>query len=210
MICRVTGRILLVRDEAVVVESGDLAYEVLVPRSARADLQRLHGGAITLFTIQFIEGNPAMGHLAPRLVGFLSEVERDFYTELTKVKGLGMRKALRAMSVPAAQIAAAIEAGDTRALSGLPEIGTRTAAQVIAHLRGKVQRFLVAEVAPAPVAEMSAAQLVALDILVHWGDRRADAQRWVTAAVEADAGLTEPDQIVRAAYRIKNAAGRQP
>lgn len=208
MICRLTGRLVGLREDAVELDVGQVCYEVLVPRSARADLERLRDNDITLFTIEYLDGNPAVGNLVPRLVGFLSEVDREFFSELVKVKGLGMRKALRAMSLPASQIAQAIELGDARTLASLPELGQRSATHVIAQLRGKVQRFVTAAAAPVPVAAMSEAQLVALDILVHWGDRRADAQRWIAAAVEADPELAEPEEIVRAAYRIKNATAR--
>lgn len=159
-----------------------------------------------MFTIQYLDGNPAVGHLVPRLVGFLSEPERDFFNELVKVKGLGIRKALRTMSVPASQIALAIENGDERFLAGLPEIGKRTATHIVAHLRGKVRRFVTPTAAPTPVAEMTAAQKIALEILVSWGDRRANAQRWIAAAVDAQPDLSEPDEIVRVAYRIKQGA----
>jgi Holliday junction DNA helicase RuvA len=205
VICRITGRLLSVTEDAAVVDVGGICREVLVPRSALGDLSRLNGSDVTLFTLEYLDGNPAMGHLVPRIVGFLTEAERGFFNELQKVKGLGVRKALRAMSVPAHQIARAIESGDERSLANLPEIGKRTATQMVAQLRGKLERFLAPAAGPAPVAQMTAAQTVALDILVHWGDRRADAQRWIAAAVEADPELKEPDEIVRAAYRIKNA-----
>ena len=208
MICRIIGRVAAVGEQAVVLEVGNIAYEVFVARSSLPDLQRLIGNDVTLFTMQYLDGNPTVGSLVPRLVGFLSEVDREFFNELVKVKGLGIRKALRAMSVPGSQIALAIENGDERFLSGLPEIGKRTATHVIAHLRGKVQRFVTPAAAPTPVAELTSAQKIAMAILVSWGDRRADAQRWIAAAVEARPDLVEPDEIVRVAYRIKQ--GVQP
>jgi Holliday junction DNA helicase RuvA len=203
MICRLTGRLGEVGAESVMIETGALAYEVLVPRSACAELQRMIGSEVTLFTLEYSEGNPTSGHLIPRIVGFLSATDRDFFGELLKVKGLGIRRALRAMSVPAAQIAAAIENADERSLAALPEVGRRTASQMIAQLRGKLGRFVGAAGEPAPAGELSEAQRLALEILVRWGDRRADAQRWVVAAVAEDPGLRDPEAIVRAAYRIK-------
>jgi Holliday junction DNA helicase RuvA len=208
MICRISGRLAGVNEQAAVVDIGNVAHEVFVPRSALPYLQRLVGGDVVLFTIEYLDGNPAVGHLVPRLVGFLSEVEREFFNEMLKVKGLGIRKVLRAMSVAADQIALAIENGDERFLASLPEIGRRTATQIIAQLRGKVQRFVAPAAAPTPMAEMTSAQRIALEILVSWGDRRADAQRWVAVAVEAQPELCEPDEIVRAAYRVKH--GAQP
>lgn len=203
MICRLTGRVSGVSDETVVLERDGVGYEVMVPASSVPELQRLVGNDLTLFTIQYFEGNPAGAHLIPRLVGFLTPIDREFFNLFTKVKGISNRRALRVMSVPVHQLAAAIERGDTRLLTSLPEIGKKTAAQIITDLQGKTQRFLEPSAAPLPVAEMTDAQRVALDILVSWGDRRADAQRWIAAAVKDDPSLTGPDAIVRAAYRAK-------
>ncbi len=207
MICRLTGRVTAVADETVVLERDGIGYEVMVPASTVPELHRLVGNDLTLFTIQYFEGNPAGAHLIPRLVGFLTPSDREFFNLITKVKGISNRRALRVMSVPVHQIAAAIERADTRLLTSLPEIGKKTAAQIIAELQGQVQRFGEPSALPTPVAEMTAAQRVALEILVSWGDRRADAQRWIAAAVEAEPTLTEPDAIVRAAYRSKEFRG---
>lgn len=203
MICRLTGRVSGVGEESIVIEREGLGYEVMVPASAAGDLRRLMGNELTLFTVQYFEGNPAGAHLVPRLIGFLSETDREFFSVFTRVRGISYRRALRAMSYPAHQLAAAIEQGDVRLLTSLPEIGKKTAAQIIAELQGKLLGFLQPTAAPLPAAEMTDAQRVAVDILVRWGDRRADAQRWVAVAVEADPSLKEPDAIVRAAYRAK-------
>ena len=206
MICRLTGRVAHVGEDTVAMDLGGLCYEVMVPASALPELQRLVGNELTLFTVQYFEGNPAGAHLIPRLIGFLSETDRAFFGVFTKVKGISFRRGLRAMSLPAHQLAGAIERGDARYLTSLPEIGKKTAAQIIAELQGKLVRFLEPSAAPLPIAEMPAAQRIAVDILVQWGDRRADAQRWVTLAVQADPRLAEPDAIVRAAYREKTLA----
>lgn len=203
MICQIAGRVSAVGEHSAIVDAGALAYEVLVPTSALGDLERLVDNEVRLFTIHFIEGNPAIGQLTPRLIGFLTETERDFFQLLTRVKGISTRKALRAMAVPAHQLAAAIADGDEKLLTGLPEIGKRSAAQMVTELREHVQPFLTAAVRPRPEVELSGPQQLAVDILVQWGDKRADAQRWVTAAVEADPALDAPDEIVKAAYRMK-------
>lgn len=203
MICRLTGKVVRVDAETAVVDAGSLSYEVMVSTATAGDLARLVGGEASLFTVQYFEGNPAGAHLIPRLIGFLSPADREFFTLFTKVKGISNRRALRAMGLPVHQLAAAIERGDVRLLTTLPEIGKKTAAQIVSELQGRVQRFLEPSAAPVPMAEMTEAQRVALEILVQWGDRRADAQRWIAAAVQADPSLAEPDAIVRAAYRAR-------
>ncbi len=202
MICHVTGRLEAVGAESVVIAVGGLAYDILVPCAALAELQELVGREVTLHTLQYFEGNPAGANLVPRLVGFLSPTDREFYNLFTRVRGISHRRALRAMSLPVPQLAAAIEHGDVRLLTGLPEIGKKTAAQIVTALSGQLQAFAGAPAA-APSPALTDAQRVAVDILVRWGDRRGDAERWVAAAVAADPTLTEPQAIVRAAYRVK-------
>lgn len=208
MICRLTGRIVDVNEDHVVLEVAGVGYELMVSAASLGELRRLAGQDITLFTVQYFEGNPAGSNLIPRLIGFVTETDRAFFNLFTRVKGISNRRALKAMCLPVHQLAAAIESGDQRLLTTLPEVGKKTAAQIVTELQGQTQSFLVASAAPTPLPELSDAQRVALDILVSWGDRRADAQRWIAAAVEADPSLTGPDAIVRAAYRAKQDAGR--
>lgn len=203
MICRITGRVDDASDDAVVLDCGGLAYLVLIPTCSASELQQRRGESITLYTVQYIEGNPTGTHMVPRLIGFLSDADRVFYERFTRVKGISNRRALRAMALPAAQLAAAIEQGDERLLQSLPEVGKKTAAQIVADLRGKLGDLAVRTGPPAPAVELSDAQRLAVSILVQWGDRRADAEHWVTQAVALDGALREPDEMVRAAYAAK-------
>lgn len=205
MIVRISGVLAAVEEGSAIVDTGPLAYEILVPASAHLTLLERIGHSVTLFTHQYLEGNPAQSHLTPRLLGFLSADDREFFEEFITVRGVGMRKALRAMAAPAHQIAAAIEQDDQRSLTQLPEIGKKLAAEIVATLRGKLDRFRAAlPSAATPQRAISDIQRVAIDILVQWGDRRGDAERLVALAVDADTSLAQPEDIVRAAYRMKH------
>ena len=80
--------------------------------------------------------------MIPRLAGFLSVEDRAFFELFTTCKGIGNRKALRAMSLDVGQLAGAISDRDIALLQTLPDIGRRTAETIIATLHGKVDRFL--------------------------------------------------------------------
>lgn len=203
MIARLTGRIDVMSEHAALVQVGAVGYEVLMPAHTLTELARRNGSEMTLLTLQYLEGNPAIGNLTPRLIGFTNELERDFFGELIRVKGISMRRALRAMAVPTPQIAAAIENADEKLLTTLPEIGKKMAGQMVAELRGRLTRFLAGAAGGPVIRELSDGQLQALEILVGWGDRRADAQRWIAAAVEAEPKLKTAEEIVRAAYKVK-------
>jgi hypothetical protein len=129
---------------------GHAVHEVLVPELVRRALQQKLGQNVTLHTLEFLEGNPTRGNLVPRLVGFLSEVEREFFELICEVDGVGVRKALRAIVRPVGEIATAIEEQDAALLSTLPGIGAATAERMIAKLRRRMPKFalLVAREAP--------------------------------------------------------------
>ena len=75
------------------------------------------------------------------MIGFMDELERDFFTTFISVSGIGPKAALRAFDKPVPSIARAIEEADTGFLMGLAGIGKQKARQIIAHLQGKVGRF---------------------------------------------------------------------
>lgn len=206
MIGRVIGELASVSEHAVLIMVGGVGYDVLVsPATAEALLDR-RGREVAVETIAYIEGNPAVGSLAPRLVGFLNAEDRKVYEHLIKVRGVSMRKALRAMAVPTSQLVRAIEGGDAGFLQGLPEIGAKTANQIVQDVQGKLAGLL-AEESPSEQqpATLNDEQRMAVDVLVGWGEKPADAQRWVHLALRDDPTLNTAEAVVRAAYRMKQA-----
>jgi len=120
---------------------GPVVHEVLVTELVRRSLQTKLGQSVTLHTMEFLEGTPGRGNLVPRLVGFLSEVEREFFDLICEVDGVGVRKALRAIIRPVGEIATAIDEQDAKALATLPGIGAATAERMIAKLRRRMPKF---------------------------------------------------------------------
>ena len=203
MIARVTGRLEEVGDGVVLIDTGaGLWYELLVPACDLERLARRVGQEVVLHTIHYSEGDPARGTQQPRLIGFTSETDREFFRLFTTVKGVGVRKALRALVRRPAEVAAAIANKDQKFLTTLPEIGRRTADQIIAELAGKVDAF-AAEAAPAEVAELSEAAAEALAVLVQLGERRADAAALIERVLAVAPELDSPEAIIQQAYRLK-------
>src|ERR1700757_5063022 len=76
-----------------------------------------------------------------RIVGFLHEIELDFFELFCTVDKVGVRKAMKALVRPIREIADAIQRQDSKWLTSLPGIGAATAEQIIATLRRKVTKF---------------------------------------------------------------------
>jgi len=203
MIARITGRIERVADGAALIDAGaGMAYEVLVPACDVEPLARRAGQEVVLHTIHYLEGDPSRGSTQPRLVGFVHESDRDFFRLFITVKGIGIRRALRALVRRPGEVAAAIANKDVKFLIALPEIGRRTAEQMVAELSGRVDEF-AAEGLAAPAEELPEAAAEALAVLVQLGERRADAAALIQRILAAAPGMDSPERIIQQAYRLK-------
>ncbi|WP_425617390.1 Holliday junction branch migration protein RuvA [Anatilimnocola sp. NA78] len=141
MITRITGQLLKVQEDSALLQLDHFEYQVFIAESTRRALSQLIGQTVSLQTIYYIDGDPSRGRVTPRLVGFMSEVEREFFEMFCSVDGLGAKKALRAMVRPVQDIAEMIEEQDAKGLSSLPGIGAATGERVIAKLRRKMSKF---------------------------------------------------------------------
>jgi holliday junction DNA helicase RuvA len=141
MITKITGCLRRVLDEEVRLQVGDFEYQILVPEFVRRQIQNQVGQEITLHTSQYFEGNPMHGRMTPRLIGFISEPEIEFFELFCTVDKVGTRKAIKALMRPIRQIADAIQRQDAKWLTSLPGIGPSTAEQMVATLRRKVTKF---------------------------------------------------------------------
>src|SRR5438067_7169007 len=159
MITRITGVLNRVLDEEARLQVGGLEYQVLVPEFVRRNLQGRIGQEVSLSTVHFLEGNPMQGKVVPRLIGFTSDTELEFFELFCTVDKVGTRKALKALVRPIREIANAIQRQDTKWLTTLPGVGAATAEQIVAKLKRKVTRYALGsetidteEGAPSPAA----------------------------------------------------------
>ena len=204
MIARIEGKLVKLDGDSALVQVGAVGYEVMLPGYCISALGDKVGTDIALCTMEYYEGTPAGGNLIPRMVGFLNESERDFFTKFISVKGIGIKKGLRSLSVPIATIAAAIENGDDKALMALPEIGKRTAQQIIAELRGKMETFAIgAEVVRPQEIRFKPFQAEALEILIAWGEKRSEAMELIELACDRHPEVNSAEELVPLVYRLK-------
>ncbi|MFO0844267.1 MAG: Holliday junction branch migration protein RuvA [Gemmataceae bacterium] len=154
MITRITGTLNRALDEEVRLQVGAFEYQVLVPEFIRRVVQNKLGQELALHTMHYFDGDPSRGKVVPRLVGFTSEADLEFFELFCTVDGVGTKKALKAMVRPIKEVADAIQRQDSKWLTTLPGIGASTAEKVIATLKRKVTRWALA---PSPKAQVNGA-----------------------------------------------------
>ena len=210
MISALSGKLRRVDDDRIHLEAGAILYELLVPASSLTELQASLGEDLTLHTIFYLAGDPSRGGLEPTLIGFLRPEDKQFFEAFTTVKGIGPRKALKALTTGTGEIAHAIESKDTRFLSGLDGIGKRMAEQIVAELSGKLEKFATGYgqkpgvAAPSRRATYEEDAIAALTAL---GERRSDAEHFLDRVKQGNATLKTTDALLREMLRLRTVRG---
>ncbi len=194
----------------------DVWLEILTPQYVSRRLATSVGQPVTFWTMAYLEGQNQGTSFIPRLIGFSTPRERDFFDLFTTVKGIGNRRALRALAEDPGVIAAAVMRSDAKALTQLPEVGKRLAETIIAELKGKVDAFadLSVEikgtgkrgVAASTAITRSGPEEDAVAALMNLGQKRDEAERNVAkvVAIGADAGKAwTVDELVRAVFAAR-------
>ncbi len=212
MISRIEGELVAVEKGKAHLRCGHVTYELLIPAADEQRLATMIDDTVSLLTLHYLEGQGQGMTFAPRLIGFSSENDRAFFEMFTTVKGIGNRKALRALALPFGAIAEAIAARDVDVLKSLPEIGKRTADTIVAELHGKVDRFIElmptgARAGESPELEGKASLIQdAVGVLTQLGEPKLTARQLVERALTVDPAINSPDVLVSAAYRLKELA----
>lgn len=202
MISRVEGTLVGVGEGRAEVRCGELTYELLVPAADQGRLAGEVGQAVCFHTTHFLESQGQGASYVPRLVGFASAEARAFFEIFTTVKGLGVRRSLRALAQPYPEIARAIVARDVETLTALPEIGRRIAETIVTQLRGKVDRFV--EVKPREArGGAPALSADAIAALTRLGEPRAAAERLIERALREDPAPETAGDLAALALRLK-------
>ena len=208
MITKLTGKLLRLQDEKATLESPPFEYEVMIPEFTRRQLQGSIDQVVALHTIHCLDGNPTTGgRMFPRLIGFTSEVEREFFELICGVKGLGAKKALKAMVRPVHDIARAIEQQDVKTVKTLPGIGGAMAERMIADLRRKMPKFAL--MTKSDVGESSAdveRDIVdeVFQILCSMGHSEAESRNLLDAPLATKKKFKDVEALFQAVYDTQN------
>jgi holliday junction DNA helicase RuvA len=192
-------------------EGSSTGYELLLPGFLAIRMEQQVGQIVRLRTLHYLESHGQGTSFIPRLIGFSNDAERRFFEVFTTVKGLGYRRALRALAEEPPLIAEMIVTKDARALTRLPEVGKRLAETIIAELTGKVDAFLdlgatdgLGSFEPKPVRTTSKLPPIASDAveaLVALGESRSEAERRVETVLARQNGepLTTVEAVLQRA-----------
>lgn len=204
MITKITGRLLQLEESIAILAVGAFEYEIYITDFTRRHLQLKLDSEISLHTIEFIDGNPQKGgRMIPRMIGFDSIIEKQFFELFCSVPKMGVKTALRALVRPVSDIAHAIEQQDVKTLTTLPGVGPSMAENIVAQLRRKMAKFALlvnrAEIDEATSVERSIVDET-FQILVALGHSESDARELLDIPIASKKKFKDVEALLQAVY----------
>ncbi|VAV85291.1 Holliday junction ATP-dependent DNA helicase RuvA [hydrothermal vent metagenome] len=132
MIAHIRGILLSKTPEFATVDVGGVGYELAIPVSNYYNLPET-GVEVEFFVSTFIRDD------AIKLYGFLTAIEKELFTLLITVTGVGPKLARNILSgAGIEELVKIIATGDVVALKALPGLGKKTSERLILELREKI------------------------------------------------------------------------
>ena len=130
----ISGQLVEVNEETIVVDNHGIGYEFFIPKSVVYQLPNV-GGNVKIYTYLYVRED------AMQFFGFRTKEELALFKLLIGVNGIGPKGALAVLGVLSAQdLRFAILAEDAKAIAAAPGIGSKTAQRVIIDLKDKIDQ----------------------------------------------------------------------
>ena len=216
MIATLAGRLRRKLEDRVILECGGLGYEVFLPPIALRQIEHVtdgpgeKGSELELV----IYYHATRDQPRPVLIGFISDLDKEFFEKLITVKDIGPMVAARALALPVGELAAAIARQDEKFLRALPGIGPQKAKNIVAQLQNKVAKFALARAgaavepiaaAPVPVDADGLRELVWEIMVKQLGHRPSEASQLITDAFRRRPSIMTPEDLFDEIYRGEKA-----
>ena len=202
MISRVTGKVVEKGSNYLVLDLGNFCYDIFIPACVMQRIDESIGNEnkISLITYHYYQVDQAKS--IPVLIGFLNQVEKDFFEIFITVSGIGPRAALKALNKPISLIAKAIDEADLGFLKSLPGIGEQRAKEIVAKLQNKVGKFGLikdhyeqSKQIPKDISEE------ALEVLLQLEYKRNEAIAMIKKVLEANSGVNSTEELLNLVYK---------
>jgi len=129
MIYFLRGKVAIIEQESIVIDVKDVGYQMLV-----SHIEQFHvGDEVLVYTYNVVREDENY------LIGFLNKEEKDVFLSLIKVKGLGPKTVINALSATTPNdVINAIASNNVAFLKKLPGLGAKAAGQIILDLKGEL------------------------------------------------------------------------
>ncbi|MBP6941014.1 MAG: hypothetical protein KBB65_04505 [Syntrophorhabdaceae bacterium] len=204
MISYLEGILKDIHDERVTLLVGGIGYDVMIPSYVMNEILRTKKPDDELSL--YISYHQTERQPKPVLVGFGSELDREFFERFISVEDIGPMAAVKALTKPVREIARDIEERDIKALKQLKGIGERKAEKIVATLKGKVAKYALMREVHAPVRIMEDFRKEVENVLItQLGHKILEARQLIEEALKRDPQINSAEELFEEVYRGQKA-----
>ncbi|MFC1771500.1 Holliday junction branch migration protein RuvA [Candidatus Margulisiibacteriota bacterium] len=141
MIYYINGMLTIISNDYIVIEANGIGYQVFVPLTILSSLPKVSSN-VKIFIHQHIREDQQL------LFGFSSVDEKQFFSLLITVSGVGPKAGIKMLShLNSSQLIEAILKEDLATLVSVPGVGKKMAEKIIIELKDRISKTLGADLA---------------------------------------------------------------
>jgi len=200
MISFLEGTLKKIYADKVTLAVSGVGYEILIPTYVMNEIRRTAKVEDSLKL--YISFNQTERQPKPVLVGFRTELDKEFFELFISVEDIGPSLAIRALTRPVREIARSIEEKAIKDLKQLKGIGERKAEKIVAALKGKAAKYALIPLEELPPEQPEDFKAEVEGVLVaQLGHRLGEARRLIEDALKRRPGISSSEELFEEVYR---------
>ncbi len=129
----IKGKLAEIYPTIAIIDVNGIGYKIFIPLSAYSQMPQV-GSTIQLYTSFIVKED------SQTLYGFLTKEDKDLFTKLISVSGIGAKTAISILGhLDFFSLQQAISSANVKLISKVPGIGKKTAERLIIELRDKLK-----------------------------------------------------------------------
>jgi Holliday junction DNA helicase RuvA len=194
MIASLSGTLSFKTPQEAVISVQGVGYQVFIALSTFFSLPDINS-SVQVFVSTHVRNDTI------QLFGFATLEEKQAFSLLTTISGVGPKLALSALStLSVPDLCKAIESGDIEILGSIPGIGKKSASRIVLELKDKTHRIMISDTqkpSTSPIEPTTFLQEEASSALINLGYRAPEVKKAINLAIAKMDETYELEDLIR-------------
>ena len=194
MIASLSGTLTTKTPQDVIISVHGVGYQLFIALSTYFTLPDINA-TVQIFVSTHIRNDTI------QLFGFATTEEKQAFSLLTTISGVGPKLALSALStLSVPDLCTAIESGDIETLGSIPGVGKKSASRMVLELKDKTTRIMIADPqqpSASPTEPTNFLQEEAASALINLGYRTPEVNKAINLALTKISETYELEDLIR-------------
>ncbi len=194
MIASLSGTLTSKTPQDAIISVQGVGYQIFIALSTYFTLPNINT-EVQIFVSTHIRNDTI------QLFGFATTEEKQAFSLLTTISGVGPKLALSALStLSVPELCTAIETGDIETLGSIPGVGKKSASRIVLELKDKTNRIIIADPqkpSTSPTETTTFLQDEAASALINLGYRTPEVKKAINLAITKMPETYELEDLIR-------------